>query len=240
MSFDPATASLPRTVPTLDGLSPVGSEANPFHVALAAVASEETPVITGDALTDARHVRYEAPIAADLITIVAALDPIADGALTLAAQPDFPRKLQVRIVDANDSVTGTLTLIGVGARGEAVTQAIPLTGGTRTVTTTDAYATLTSATVTATAGAAAGDTIGIGPATALGLPGLKTPVPSTFAVYKANVSNANEAVGTVDATAGTIVPTSVPNGSRTYDFFYTQAYVPTATQAAHDHDITSA
>jgi hypothetical protein len=218
----------------------IGATADhPFYVSMAAESSSETPVITGGTITDARHVRYEAPIAAELVSIVAALDPIASATLTIAAQPDFPRKLQVRIVDTNNSVTGTVTLVGIGARGQAVGQTIQLTGGTRTVTTDDAYATLTSATTASVAGAAAGDTIGIGVATALGLPGLKTPVPSTFAVYKSNVGNANEAVGTVDATAGTIVPTSVPNASRTYDFWYTQAYVPTATQAAHDHDITA-
>lgn len=180
------------------------------------------------------HVRYEAPIAADLTTIVATLDPVVNGALTIAAQPDVPRKLQVRIVDGDSSITaGTLTLVGVGARGQALNQVINLAGGTRTVTTDDAYATLTSATVASLAGAVSGDTIGIGPSNALGLPGSRTPTAGTYAVYKANVGNANETVGTVDATAGTIVPTTAPNGSRTYDFWYNTTF--TATQNGHTH-----
>jgi hypothetical protein len=200
------------------------------------VAGVQTAATTATnvAIIQAGHVHYEAPIAADLTTIVAALDPVADGALTIAAQPDFPRKLQVRIVDANSSISaGTVTLVGVGARGQALNQAIPLTGGTQTVITTDAFATLTSATVASTAGAAGGDTIGIGPAAALGLPATQSPTPGTFVVFKSNVGNGNETVGTVDATAGTIIPTSAPNGARIYDFFYRWTYTP--TQNSHTH-----
>jgi len=187
--------------------------------------------ITVATVTDARQARFTAPIAADLTTIKAAAD-VANGTITIAAQPDYPRKLQVRIVDANSSISaGSLVLVGVGARGQAVTQTIALAGGTRTVTTDDAYATLTSGTVSGLTGAASGDTLGIGPATALGLPGLKTPVPTTFAVHKANVDNANETVGTVDATAGTIAPTTAANGTHSYEFWFTQAFVPTATAA---------
>lgn len=181
---------------------------------------------TVTAIVGSGHVRYEAPIAAELISIVNAVEP-ADGAQIIAAQPDFPRKLQVRIVDADESIlTGTIDLVGVGARGQAVTQSIPLTGGTQTVITTDAYATITSATVAALTGTVTGDTVGIGVGTALGLPAPKTPIPGTFAVYKANVGNANETIGTVDATAGTIIPTSAPNATRVYDFWFNYTYTP--------------
>lgn len=177
------------------------------------------------------HVRYEAPIAADLVTNVADV-LLANGALTIAAQPDFPRKLQVRITDANSSITaGTVTLVGVGVRGQAITQVIPLAGGTRTVTTDDAFATLTSATVAGLAGHGAGDNIGIGPSAALGLP---VPQGTTaVTVFKSNVSNANEAIGTVDSVAGTIIPTSAPNGTRTYDFWFRYSLSPSNIVAVH-------
>lgn len=175
--------------------------------------------------------------AESLTNVVAALDPVANGALTIAAQPPIPCKLQVRIVDANASISaGTVDLVGVGTSGQALTQSIPLTGGTQTVTTTDAYASLTSATVASVAGAAAGDTIGIGTSAAIGLPATKTPTPASFAVYKANVDGAAETVGTVDATAGTITPTTAPNGTRDFDFWYT--YSATPTQSAHQHAAT--
>ena len=215
---------------------PNGTITDPGHVHTGTTAAS-TATVTAMVFADSVH--YEAPITADLVAIVDTLDPIADGALTIIANSlDFPRKLQVRIVDANASISaGVVTLVGVGVRGQALSQAIPLTGGTQTVVTTDAFASLTSATVTALAGAAAGDTISIGPGTALGLPGTKTPTAGTFAVHKSNVTNVNETVGTVDATAGTIIPTSVPNGTRTYDFWYT--YTATPTQASHTHTITT-
>lgn len=178
-------------------------------------------------------VRYEAPIAAELISIVAALDPVANGELTIAAQPDYPRKLQVALVDANSSISaGIVTLVGVGVHGQAVTQAISLTGGSATTTTTHAYATITSATVSGLVGAASGDTISIGVATALGLPGPYALTPSAFTVYKANLDNADSVIGTVDATNATIVPNSVPNGSRNYSFWYRYTYTPAIAASA--------
>ena len=41
----------------------------------------------------AEFARFSAPIAAELVSIKAAATP-ANGAITIAAQPDFPRKLQ--------------------------------------------------------------------------------------------------------------------------------------------------
>lgn len=165
-----------------------------------------------------RHVYYTAPIAAELVSIKAAALP-ANGAITIAAQPDYPRKLQVRVVDANSSITaGTLALVGVGPSGEAVAEIISLTGGTATTTTTYAYAHLTSGTVASLTGAGAGDTLGIGVSNALGLPRQTSAVGLT--VVKANVGNADEAVGTVDATAGTITPTSAPDGAKNFGFWY--------------------
>jgi hypothetical protein len=111
-------------------------------------------------------------------------------------------------------------LVGVGKDGEPVTEAfnINTTGGTRTLTTAAAYATLTSATITAGSGFAG--TVGIGVASALALPGSRSPAASAYVVHKAAVNNANETVGTVDAVAGTIVPTTVPNGTNNYAFYY--------------------
>lgn len=189
-----------------------------------------------DAEIRGAHVRYEAPIAAELVSVVAAVD-IADGALTIAAQPDYPRKLQVGIVDANSSVSaGKVTLVGVGASGEAVTEEVTLTGGTATKVTTNAYATLTSATVSLVADAAAGDTVSIGVGAALGLP--RSQVGTALTVYKTLVNNAAEAVGTVDATAGTVAPTTAANGARTFDFFY--RFTVDVQQQEHTHPVSGA
>lgn len=192
----------------------------------------QTTAATVTAFKEARSISFTAPIAAELVSVVNAVLPSAV-ALTIAAQPDYPRKLQVRVVTG--STAGTLTLVGVGVDGEAVTQAIDIStsGGTRTVITDKAYATLTSATVSALEGAAG--TVGIGVGSALGLPSQQPGIVTAFAVHKAMVGNANEAVGTVDATARTIIPTSAPNASRNYQFFYN--FTVTPVSPAHNHTL---
>lgn len=168
------------------------------------------------------HVRVTAPLAAAADNIVAAIDPVADGALTIAAQPDVPRKLTLTIVDADASISaGIATIVSTGPSGESQTEVVSLTGGSAVKTTTKAHGKIASITVSGVVGAAAGDTLSVGVSAALGLPGRKTPLAAGFAVHKANVDQVDEAVGTVDATAGTIVPTTAPNGAKHFDFWYT-------------------
>lgn len=185
---------------------------------------------TVTAFVESRQAVFTAPDAADLISIVAAVLP-ADGAQIIAAQPDYPRKLQVRIVTG--STAGTLTLVGVGVDGQAVTQAIDIStaGGTRTTVTTHAFATLTSATVSAINTPAG--TIGIGVGAALGLPSQQAGIVTAFGVFKATVDGGNEAVGTVDATARTIEPTTAPNATHNYVFNY--KFTVTPVSPAHNH-----
>ena len=228
-------------VPAINSLkSTLGTLSDPGHTHTAGAITDGGHTHAGTASQLNGFVRYEAPIAAELISIVAALDPVANVTLTIAAQPDYPRKLQIDLVDANSSISaGVVTLIGVGVHGQAVTQAVPLTGGSATTITTHAYATLTSAIVTGLVGAAAGDTISIGVGAALGLPGPYALTPSAFTVYKSNLANANEAVGTVDATNATIIPTTAPDGSRNFSFWYRYTYTP-AIAASNTTGITQA
>lgn len=193
---------------------------------------------TGTALVMSGYVAMSNPLAAELVSIVADVQ-IADGAQIIASQPLCPCKLQVRITDAANACTGDLVLVGVGARGQAVTQTIAITGGTRTVTTTEAYATLTSATVVGSAGTGAGINLGIGVSGALGLPGAQ--LGSGFAVYRAHCDLATDAVGAVDAAAGTISPTTATNGAHDYEFWYSYSVTPagsvavSAAGSAHSH-----
>jgi hypothetical protein len=173
------------------------------------------------------RVEYVNPLAAELISIVADV-ALSNVALTIASQPNVPCKLQVRITDADSSVSaGTCTIVGTNAAGEAVTQVIPITGGTRTVITDDAYARVTSITVAALAGHTGADKIGVGVGVALGLP---IPAGATgVGVYKATVDYADEAVGTVDTTARTIAPTTAANGTHDYEFWYKYTLAHTHT-----------
>lgn len=192
------------------------------------------PAFTGTSVVVSGYQQVINPIAPDLISVVAALDPPVDGAMVIAAQPATACKLQVRIVGA---ITGNLVLVGVGARGQAVGQTIDLSGGTRTVITANAYAIITSATLD-TMVAAGGDSVGIGQSSALGL---AVPQGATgITVYRAETGAtanalAREAVGTVDATEGTIVPTTAPDGSKEFAFWWAATVPITGSVASHTH-----
>jgi hypothetical protein len=176
-----------------------------------------TDTVVTAAVIHSGYAFFTNPIAAELVTVVNDVQ-MATGALVIAIQPNCPRKLQVRITDAANAVTGTCILVGVGADGSALTQTIQLTGGTRTIITTDAYATLTTATLAVAGGAGGGKNIGIGVGAALGLP---IPAAATsVSVYKATCDYADEAVGTVDATARTIAPTTAANAAHEYEFWF--------------------
>jgi hypothetical protein len=200
-----------------------------------ATATNITVVATNQAATtkQAGCATFTAPIAAELISVVNDV-LLADGAQAIAAQPDYPRKLQVRITDGDSSISaGTVALVGVGAGGKALTQTIDLAGGTRTVITDDAYATLTSATVAGLVGHGAGDNIGIGVGAALGLP-----VPTSasgFAVHKTVVDSADEAVAGVDAAAYSVAPTTAANAAHAYQIFYSYDLAHNHTQDTHNH-----
>jgi len=176
------------------------------------------------------------PSGASTGTVVSPVTP-ADGPLIIAGQPDYPRKLQIRIVDGDSSISaGRLDLIGIGLDGADLAQGILLTGGTATVVTDDVYAVLSSATLVNVAGVLGPDSIAIGVGNALGLP---IPVGATnVAVHKVTLLGAgapvDEAVGAgVDTTARSIVPTSVPDGVNDYNFFFSYTVVP--TQVVHNH-----
>lgn len=180
--------------------------------------------VVGDPIRLTGHASFLNPKAAELVSVVGDV-LLANGAQIIAAQPDYPRKLQVRITDADSSISaGTITLVGVGIDGTAVTQVIPLAGGTRTVITDAVYATLTSATVAALAGHGVGDNVGIGVGAALGLP-----IPAgagSVSVTKTVVDSAGETVAGVDATARSVAPTTAANAARDYDFYFAYTVTP--------------
>lgn len=166
-----------------------------------------------------------APLAADLVYIKAAATP-ANGTITIANQPDYPRKFQIRIVIGTTNTTaitaGTLTLVGTNCQGLPASEVVSLieTAST-TLTSANCYSHLTSGTVAAYAasGSGTGNTLGIGQSSALGIP---LPVNfSNLIEYKEDQANADETLGTVDTVNGTITPSTAPNGSDNFQFWYT-------------------
>lgn len=115
-----------------------------------------------------------APIALDIDRISVSAD-WADGARTIAAQPDCPRNITAALTDANNSITGgTLTIQGLDAQGRYVEETMTPdgAGGGKTLTGTKIFGYVTSAIITGTTGSIDGgvDVLVIGVGNVIGLP----------------------------------------------------------------------
>lgn len=117
------------------------------------------------------------PATASTTNIYPATKP-ANGTITVT-QPDVPRKLTVTIVSAaanNELATGMLRIVGTGVNGQLVADVFDLNYGTdvtTTLTSDQAFATITEASfsgVTFGSSGGTGSTVAIGGADALGLP----------------------------------------------------------------------
>lgn len=190
---------------------------------------------------------FVAPFVADLISIKAAATP-ANGVVTIVKQPDYARKLQIRVVIGTPTTTqitaGTLTLVGTDINGGAITEVISLVGASSfTTKSTYAYAKLTSGTVAAYAadGSGTGNTLGIGVAVDMAVPMpdagvnlavtkatkiVHTYTDSGTTVTTVAVIAADDvaATVTVDAVAGTVAPTTAAGATATTSTDFVFAY----------------
>jgi len=167
--------------------------------------------------TDSGNEYIQAPIAAELVSIVAAASPTSGTPMTIAAQPHWPRKLQVRGVYSGAVANLVVNIVGVNPQGASVTETVNVAAGSSTTfPTVNAYAKVTSVTPVGTTTNVTTIGVGVGNALALALP-------SGFQdlnVFKAIVDTSDDVVGTVDLVAGTITPTTAPNGTHNYGFWY--------------------
>lgn len=194
-------------------------------------ATNQATTATNQDTTEAGHVRYTDVAAASSNAVVSSEDltqatPIS---CSIAGQPGYPRNVTLDITDSDTSITDfQITVTGTLADGQ--------TGQTETFVFADglsqtgdkAFAVIDSVTVDSISGDNAGDVLDVGLGNKLGLP-----VRNLSGVYKESVGNANETVGTVNTTYGTIEPTTSPDGTKSYDFWYT--YLHTHTQDSHNH-----
>jgi hypothetical protein len=142
---------------------------------------------------------------ADAMTAKAA--NLADNNLAIAdTTPDFPRNLIATFGATWDG--GDLTVVGIDHTGAQVTEVIADNAGGTTAGNV-AWQSITSVTKQAV-GAAAG-TASLGYSTKLGT-GVKPLVAGSSLCYVDGVASAH----TLDATYGTVLPGSVPNGVRNY------------------------
>ncbi len=169
----------------------------------------------------ARHVNYDNIAAAGTTDIVDTANIVEDTAHTIAAQPDVPRSLVLTVVDTTASiVAGYIEIMGYDQNGEAIEEDVDVSDGAGTYYTDHAFSIVSSVTPRdmSVLGGAGDETLAVGSSTKLGLP---TMCGGTLnEVYKACVDGADEAVGTVNKTYGTIIPTTAPDNTKDYDFWY--------------------
>lgn len=147
------------------------------------------------------------------IVTTVAISGLTAGALTIAAQPDYPRTMQVFITDANSSITGgTVTIVGIDQNGVGITDVIAVTGA-GSFTGVKAFAKVTSATWALVSGTVTNtsDTVAIGFGPALGLPA--APGATYKRLIKAAFDDADD-LGTFSATYGLYTPAGTMNGAK--------------------------
>jgi len=171
----------------------------------------------------AGFVRYDNPIAAETVSIVAQ-ENIADGARTLTGtDPDYPRTLQIKVTDANSSITaGTITVVGVDQNGVTQTEVIEPGSGNwnDTFDTTHAYCTVTSITVADLAGHDVGvDKIEVGVGDMFGLP--TRPGGMLVGMSKVNEDDAGATPGALVEEYSQSAPPNASNAAMDFSFWYT-------------------
>lgn len=153
---------------------------------------------------------------------------LANGTLAIANQPDVGRVCNVRVDPSTLAITaGVIALNYTANDGTTQTDTLPLSVALSTLLTqptSKGVLHLNSAIVTGLVGGAT-PKVQIDDTNSLALQvdaGFQS-----FAVTKANVDGADEVIGTVNAAAGSITPTTAPNATHTYGFAYTYLGVST-------------
>ena len=172
----------------------------------------------------AGHVNYDNVEDGGTLDSAVTVANLTNKSWTIAAQPDVPRNVFLTVVDTTPGiVAGTVTVTGVGAYGQTLVETFNCAAGAGTYTGNRAFATIATI-VTAgfsVLGGSGDETFKAGYGLKIGLPCYKLK-----SVYKTCVAGANEAVGTVNTTYGTIITTTAPDDSRDFDIWFTYYPVP--------------
>jgi hypothetical protein len=173
------------------------------------------------------HASFAKPIVAAAnasacaIVTEVSISTLTAGALTIAAQLDYPRNLKVVLTDANATITGaTVTIVGMDQNGIGITDVVTFTGAGSQYT-VKAFAKVVSATWALVSGTVTttDDTIAVGAGPALGL------VAAPGAVYDRKIKSSfdgGDEAGTFSTTYGLYTPTGTMNGAKAVevDFLY--------------------
>lgn len=187
----------------------------------------ETAKIKDKAVTPAKinavvAANVGAPILLDDNRVVTIID-WADGTLSLDAQPDVPRNITILLTDADNSVTGTMTVTGKDTEGASVVETMSPDGlgAGKALTGTKIFAQVDSVVITATAGATGGvDQVIVGVGNIIGLP---TDIKATSAVnhvYLGGIRQTSPTVSIADQTSGVDASAGTYDGSKDLIIWY--------------------
>lgn len=156
-----------------------------------------------------------APALADPNLIVTTID-WADGVQVIAAQPEVPRNLTATLTDANNSLTGKMTIRGVDPQGRAVEETMSPdgAGGGKTLVGTKIFARVDSIYMTDTAGAAGGDAIVVGTGEVIGLPMDITVAAEVKHAYVDGARVTPDAVAVGESTSGINATSATYDGAK--------------------------
>jgi hypothetical protein len=223
------------SIASVAGSIPTATSSVAQAVASATTGLTVDSAVTGATVDSASLVAHETLFSVEAAAV--ALGTIAESAATAnpTAQPGHPRVLDV--VFAAGWEGGDVTVTGVKPDGSAQTETFTSPGiGGGTVSGTKPFALIDDPggiTNSATGGAADLATV----QTAAGI-GVAT-VPF-LALVKLSVDGADEAATSVSLANGYFVPTTSPDGTKTYEVWYTAGHAHAVTDAGHAHAVTDA
>jgi hypothetical protein len=159
--------------------------------------------------------------AADSGTIVSsvAISGLVAGALSINAQPDYPRTLRGFLTDANASITNaTVTIFGLDQNGVGISDVLTFTAA-GAKTTVKAFAKVISATWALVTGTVTNtsDTISIGYGASLGLPAAPNAIYERL--VKAEFDGADD-LGTFSKTYGLYVPAGTMDAAKAVEVLF--------------------
>jgi hypothetical protein len=159
-----------------------------------------------------------APVVADTDRVVESVQ-WGDGTLTIAAQPDVPRNVTATLTDADNSVSGLLTINGTDIAGRVISETMAPNGagGGKTLTGTKVFKTITSVVITGTAGAGAGDNLVVGVGNVIGVPVDLADDAEVVASHLGGTLLVAPTVATGVSTSGIDASASTYNGSKVLD-----------------------
>jgi hypothetical protein len=161
-----------------------------------------------------------APAAATVGAIVAS-GALSNGTLAVTANPDCPRPVDVEVGTGTTAITaGTVAVTYVGNDGASATETLSAVCALSTSVTQTLSRGVTSISAINVAGVVGGTSpwIRLSTKAQVSLPVAQNA--TGFSVSREYDAGATVAVGTLGTSMGSIIPTTAPNGTRTYSFVY--------------------